>query len=227
MAIFNTVYGGEWHWKPWSNTVAYYNINDNDTSSYIYDLSWNNYTQTWHWTAWYDTDATYWRVATFNWSSYTQASSIVNFWSEYTFIALFKTTSTSNQAVVIECAASTTYPIWLALNNYWAYSLWSAWQGNSNSNVNYWTSWEATTNSWTMLVWTRDSNWTGRIYKNWTLLTSWTVTSPNYSSWEALQIGRWRNGDACYLNWVFKLFIWENRCWNDADIQKIAKQYGL
>lgn len=24
MAIFNTVYGGEWKWHPWSNTLAYY-----------------------------------------------------------------------------------------------------------------------------------------------------------------------------------------------------------
>lgn len=29
MAIFNTVYGGEWKWKPWSNTLAYYPLNWN------------------------------------------------------------------------------------------------------------------------------------------------------------------------------------------------------
>lgn len=228
MSIFNMVYGKKQNkWKPWANTIVYYNINDNDTSSSIYDLSWNNHTQTWHWTAWYDTDATYWRVATFNWSSYTQASSIVNFWSEYTFISLLKTTSTSSsgQAIVLECASQSVFPIWFCFNYGGAYTLFSAGQWNWNSRLNYWTPWQQIAGEWIMLVWTRDSSGNGKLYLNWNKIAEWTIPAPNYSTWEALQIWRWRNGDAQYLKWAFKLFIWENRCWSDAEIQAISKQY--
>ena len=36
MAIFNTVYGGEWKWKPWANTLCYFPFIDDIT-----DHSWN------------------------------------------------------------------------------------------------------------------------------------------------------------------------------------------
>ena len=216
-----------YEWEPWSNTVVYYDIDDNDTITNIYDKSWNNYTQTWNWTAWYTTDVDYWRVATFNWSSYTQASSIVDFWGEYTFISLLKTTSTSSsvQAIVLECASTTVYPIWLCFNYGGAYTLYSSGQWNSNSFLAYWTAWQQIVDEWIMLVWTRDNSGNGKLYLNWNKIAEWTIPAPNYSSWEALQIWRWRNWDANYLNWQFKLFIGENRCWGDVEIKKFYNWY--
>ena len=76
-------------WQPWANTLVYYNINDNDTNSTIYDLSWNWVDQTWYWTSWYDTDATYGRVATFNGNNYTSAWSIINF-GQFLFFYFFE-----------------------------------------------------------------------------------------------------------------------------------------
>jgi len=46
MAIFNTVYGGEWKWKPWANTIAYYPLTSTSTTS---DMSWNWYTLSKSW----------------------------------------------------------------------------------------------------------------------------------------------------------------------------------
>jgi hypothetical protein len=74
-------------------------------------------------------------------------------------------------------------------------------------------------NTWHMIVWTRDSNWLMKIYIDWVFNNSaqsnWT---PSYTSWENLQIWRRRKGDTKYLNWVFKLFIWEDRCRTSQEI---------
>ena len=46
MAIFNTVYGWEWSWKPWANTIAYYKFewDANDYSWNSHNLTTNNVT---------------------------------------------------------------------------------------------------------------------------------------------------------------------------------------
>lgn len=43
MAIFNTVYGGEWKWKPNANTIAYYPLTSATT---VNDMSGNNHNLT-------------------------------------------------------------------------------------------------------------------------------------------------------------------------------------
>lgn len=217
----------KWWWQPWPNTKVYYNINDNDTNSTIYDLSWNWVDQTWYWTPWYTTDATYGRVATFDGNSYTQAWSIVDFGSECTFIALYKkNTANQNMAVVTECASSSQYAIWIAnefdnnKSQVWFSWSWGWWQVQSSTLA---------TTDWVMVAWTIDSTFTTRIYINWVLdntSTDWT-SAPWYSWWEKLQIWRWRNGAPRYLNWQFKLFIWEDRCWTDQEIADLASEYGF
>lgn len=216
-------------WQPWANTLVYYNINDNDTNSTIYDLSWNWIHQTWHWTPWYATDATYGRVATFNGNSYTQAWSIVNFGQECTFICLVYQTN-SSAAFVIEGTNPSDFWIWLA-TAYWisnkyiwwfSWKTWSWWNLYVNSQTNI------TTNQWMMIAATRANDGTAKIYINWVLNNTKTLTDTiDYSNWETLQIARWRNWDTQYLNWKFKLFIGENRCWTDAEITALAEEYGF
>ena len=232
MTIFNMAYlKSSWWWgwwQPWANTLVYYNINDNDTNSYIYDLSWNNHTQTWSWTAAYTTDATYGRVAVFNGNSdtYTSAWSIVDFWSECTFIALFyRKNVSSSSAIVTECASSSSYPIWIACEVANKYQWWYAWAGNWNAHIQ--STSDAVANQWVMIATTRASDGTAKIYINWTLdnTVSWMAT-PNYTSWNNLRIWNWR-GTYYPINWKFKLFIGENRTWSDAEIAALAQEYGF
>lgn len=220
-------------WQPWANTKVYYNINDNDTNSTIYDLSWNWVDQTWHWTPWYTTDATYGRVATFNGSSRTQAGSRVNLGNECTLIALVKTSSTNAQSIVLQWASSSARPFWLALNenvasiNRWAFGIFS-WTWDSDNSFVWATPYPLSTDVWTFIAATRASDWTAKIYINGVLNNTHVLSrTPSYSSWENLQIGRWRNWDTKYLNWDFKLFIWEDRTRTDQEIADLASEYGF
>ena len=213
--------------QPWVNTKVYYKINDNDTNSTIYDLSWNWVDQTWNWTPWYTTDATYGRVAVFDGNSYTQAGSIVNLWSECTLIALVK--RASGYTVVAEWASRSDYSsVCLNFNrDYDKYTWWYAWAWASEpKQVD---SISATvSNQWVMIATTRASDWTAKIYVNGVLDNTVTwMNNPNYSSWENLQLGRWRNGDEKYLNWQIKLIIWEDRTWTDQEISDLASEYGF
>ena len=69
MAIFNTVYGGEPKWKPWTDTVAYYKFDWN-----LNDSSWNWYDITLYtWSVTYWTASWWWKYAYFNrdtWTNY-------------------------------------------------------------------------------------------------------------------------------------------------------------
>ena len=214
-----------WEWTPWVNTLVYYNINDNDTNSTIYDLSWNGVDQTLYWTVWYTTDATYGRVATFDGSSYTQAWSIVNFGGELTLITLVNRASWNT--VVAEWASPSVWSsVWITFDrDRPKYMAWYAWYGSADPRSIYSSS-NAVSNQWVMIATTRASDGTAKIYINWTLdnTVSW-MNTPDYSYWENLQIGRWRNWDEHYLNWQFKLFIGEDRCWTDAEIAALAEKY--
>lgn len=212
-------------WTPWANTKVYYKIDDNDTNSTIYDHSWNSVDQTWSGNASYTTDATYGRVAVFDGSSYTQASSIVNFGSECTFIALFLRDNTTDQhSIVVECASGSAFPIWIACDTpskYTGYYAGSWFQTpfkvDSTSS--------ATANQWVMVATTRASDGTAKLYINWVLDSTVTwMNTPNYSSWNNLRIWNWRD-NYYYLEWKFKLFIWENRCWTDGEIAALAEEY--
>jgi len=213
-------------WQPWANTKFYYNINDNDTTSTIYDLSGNWVDMTWYGNPSFSTDVTYGRVAEFDWSSYTQANNRVNLWSECTMIALVNRSSWD--AVVIECTSPSAWGVWIAYSwdvNKYAWWYWWAWASDPKeirSLTNY------VSNQRVMIATTRDSSWTARIYVNWVLdnTLSW-MNNPNYSSWEALQLGRWRYGWPQYITWKIKLVIWEDRCWTDAEIASLAGEYGF
>lgn len=217
-----------WGWRqPWANTLVYYNISDNDTNSTIYDLSWNGYDQTWYWIPWYTTDATYGRTASFDGSSYTIASSRVNFWDEVTFIALcnFDTQINSRPRVIVsQWQGSSSWGTWIwewIFWTWWMYVTFPAWL--TQNDIDSWVN--PTLNTRYMIAWTRASDGTWKIYINWVLknTVSW-LTIPTYNVWTNLTIWqRWGNSN--YFHWLFKLFIWENRCWTDAEIAALAQEY--
>lgn len=215
-------------WQPWANTLVYYNINDNDTNTTIYDLSWNGYHQTWWWTAAYSTEAGLWRVATFG-GTYTQTTSKVNFWNDITLISLVKTTSTADQTVVSQWASSSTWAFWHILNfetgGTYHGVIWSfSWTTNFDNSIVKSAISQLPTNTWKLITTTRDSSWTWKVYIDGVLDNTATLTAnPWYTSWENLQIGRWRSWWPKYFYWQFKLFIWENRRWTD---QEVADYYN-
>ena len=210
-------------WQPWVNTKVYYNINDNDTNSTIYDLSWNWVDQTWSWTPQYTTDATYGRVAVFDWASQTSAGSIVNFGGELTCIALVKANS-SPWIIFWEWSSASRRPsVAFKLEGDNSILFTCSWTGGWHS-VNTWTTYQ--TNTWYMITGTRDSSWNLKIYINWTLVnTTSSVPAPNYNAGDNLMIGKryWEP----YLNWQFKLFIGENRTRTDQEIADLASEYGF
>lgn len=213
-------------WQPWVNTLVYYNINDNDTNSTIYDLSWNWVDQTWHGTSWYTTDATYGRVATFNGMSYTEGWSIINFGSECTFIALVNLNNFLG-GIVIECASSSSYGVWLSCNCDVANTLTGWYSGILDGNLHINTTSVVSANQRVMVASTRASDWTAKIYINWVLDNTVTwMNNPTYTNPENLGIGRWRRGTN-YMNGQFKLFIWENRTRTAQEIVNLATEYGF
>lgn len=213
-------------WQPWANTITYYNINSNDTNSTIYDLVWN-LDMTWYWTVAYQNDANYGRVAYFNWSNaYCEAWWKCNLWTDFTMITLFNIDpwKTSPWTVISQLASSSAYPIgmWYKYIDYTSYYNWWLYKHppiNSTSIVS---------NNWVMMAVTRANNWTTKLYINWVLEKTETISSTiNYNSWANLQIARRRSWDNEFHQWCFKLFIWENRVWTDAEVAALATEYGF
>lgn len=62
---------------PWEYTLLYLPIDDSDTSSTVYDHSWNAKDNTWYWTSSYDTLASGKRVLNFTWSNGIYISSAI------------------------------------------------------------------------------------------------------------------------------------------------------
>lgn len=207
-------------WQPWANTVVYYKINDNDTNSTIYDLSWNSLDQTWYGTPWYTTDADYGRVAVFNWNSYTQGSGKADFYDEFTIIALVKPSSANRCMFISQNQSSSLRPIWMSINAWWSWKFeWVIFDGyaiQSSTSVQW--------NVRQMVAISYDGSGNRRIYVNWELDNTATQTVTSYTTWSNLTLWqRWNNAD--YYNWQLKLLIGEDRCWTDQEIADIATEY--
>ena len=215
-------------WTPWANTVVYYNIDDNDTTSAIYDKSWNNYTLSWGTFSFY-TDANAWRCYT--WGSYSTlpSRSIINFWNSFTFITWCKPTSapwsTWMSAFANWATSSTHASNWISVFSNGSIIWWSAWVNNYNLKVisdasAIWTYWQ-----WKMIAYTRDNSGNLILYLNWTSIktntVSWSVTYPSSSQF---LLWGWRSGDKQSFQGYIKCLIWENTTWT---AQKIANYYNL
>ena len=227
MAIFNTVYGGEWNWKPWANTVWYRPL-QNDCKDYSwnwYDGTWNSpsYTQSW----------TTINVAYFNWSyidlsnfRITEDNTTINVWvksnSTNTWQEVFDATwgSTGNSVTYFWY----NWP-WDVSNQYW---MQHAYNGGSYAKV--YTSWWPFQDVWKNICVVMNTSGV-KIYMNWVLQTttstlSWQMNwTPNASIW-------WRKyWNTNFFRWYISEFIWENKNRTDEEIlnyyNKTKKNYWL
>ena len=206
-------------WKPWANTLVYYNINDNDTSTTIYDLSWNNNNLSWT-TITYWTDATVWKVFT----AWRPSSSIINFGNEFTFISwAYYTAATgcifSNGAWASSFASNSLFA-WYNTNKMTGF----VWGNTTNPAKWIISQSDIPTNQWVMYAYTRDSSWNLKIYLNATLDNTTTIaTNPVYPSWTTFMFWWWW-GWGNDMNGKIKTLIWENRTWTADEIAKYYNQ---
>ena len=216
MAIFNTVYGGEPKWKPWVNTILYYDFEHTSWTAET-DVAGN-----YNWT--YLNTPTIWTLS--SWKKY------FNSWgTNY----LYTTNTISNITYT-----SATVCVWInpqqASNGSW---FWQDWRGHSwatifcstyNSQTSYyigwynwdWSSTSMTANAWNnvVIVWDGTTQYT---YLNWTLIWTRTLKSDTankkfyiwaIASWNGTVTNKW---DA-----YFWAVIIENAVWS---AQKIADYY--
>jgi hypothetical protein len=172
MAIFNTVYGGEWGWwAPSSSVTARYKFawDSKDYSWNNRDASWANVTYSSSWNLNY---------AVFNWSS---SYLLANNWlssSNYTVSVWMKSSQTSAgymiltngsgnnmQSLALNYSNSKLHPdqyCWIWSSNWFATSInvWD-WKRHNVISIRNWTTWY--------------------IYVDWVLAWSWTVTSNLYT----------------------------------------------
>lgn len=214
--------------QPWANTLVYYNIDDNDTTTTIYDKSWNNYDATWSSTGSYVVDSNAGRVAYFNWQ-YADTWAVIDFGNNFTFNVWINQTvapsSRDYQTIFWEWASSSTLPsVWMDFRDGSTKLFGFAdWTGNLIIlNV----STTADLNTWMLLSMVLDS-WTLTIYKNWVSLGNLAnVPNPTYniSWWATFALSRWRNWDLNVFNWYIKEFIGEDKARTSQEIQDYFDQ---
>ena len=214
--------------QPWVNTLVYYNIDDNDTTTTIYDKSWNNYDATWSSTGSYIVDSDAGRVAYFNWE-YADTWAVINFGNNFTFNVWINQTVAPSwygyQSIFGEWASSSTLPsVWMDFRDGSTKLFGFAdWTGNwIILNV----STTADLNTWMLLSMVLD-NWTLTIYKNWVSLGNLAnVPNPTYniSWWATFALSRWRNWDLNPFYWYIKEFIGEDKARTSQEIQDYFDQ---
>lgn len=216
MAIFNTVYGGEWKWKPWSNTIAYYPLTTITTTSDMkgsgtaYDL-----------TNWWD--VTFW---TYNWvncahfggtatSSRLYSSTSLFTWSStFTVNLWYRATDTmnwhNNIFSVWTANWTNSFVIWINNpNSQWTLYVW--WWNNDR---NAWYLMEQ--DKWYNITYTHD-NWTIKVYVNWNLEYTWSVsfTIQNWFTWLWTSVYS-RDG----MIWNLSEVIVESAEWTSDEVAK-------
>jgi hypothetical protein len=176
MAIFNTVYGGEPKWKPWTNTIAYYKF---DGDSLDYSWNWYNVTSVTS----YDTLSSWIKVAYFS-GKLSTSNTNTNLWYD-----LFKVDQDITISFYVKPSSfwsEWTRPLYISGN--WSYRVsrinvysnkleWGLW----NWWFNYATfSTSISTSAFRHIVLVYNhTNKTVSMYKNWTLVS--TVSTSWYS----------------------------------------------
>ena len=201
MAIFNTVYGGEWKWKPWSNTLLYLPLNQNANDET------GNYTIT-------NSNVTFSdNYAVFNGSSakLVSTSNIALTWNpSFTFSMWIYHTRTNTDVIFGIWPRSAWKVVWIFLDsskiNIWKYNSWDI---STTATV--------ATNTWINLIMTSD--WTTtKIYSNWILIYNSNIT---YDIWSWILMV-WANSfdNSNYWWWRISKFILENKTWSENEITK-------
>lgn len=198
-------------WNPWANTLCYYNINSNDTTATIYDLSGNWNDLTWYGNWAYATDANAWKVADFDGSSYASLGGYINpWWTAYTLVVRWKYQTA--WTYVAQWSSSSYLNSVSITNTDFTYTKqavpWSWLDFNTTQS----------SDTWAMLVWVRDGN-DIKVYYNWVL--DWTTTNndiqTDWTSWGYWQL--WANRQVYgKLTGQIKTVIWENKAWTAEDV---------
>ena len=213
MAIFNTVYGGEWKWKPWANTIAYYplNWNLNDSSG-----NWYNSIASW-WTLSYPSNK-YLQLS----SWYSRFQSPLWWWvltSELT-ISVWEKDIPYNSENTIFCiwvdGISGSWWCYRLLWNNWGYKVWTT-NGITwiETSVYPTTSW-----IWHHLVAIlKPSNYI-KIYIDGTLKETKTISYNPRNPWWYMAL--WQTTTSQSISWYLDEIILENK---ERTAEKISKYY--
>lgn len=211
MAIFNTVYGGEWKWKPWANTIAYYPLTATST---VNDFSGHNNTLTNYNSA---------QFGDYNWvSCYLKTS-----WNYLQWTVANIPTWNSNRTVSVWLVndGNTGWTVVWWWNWWWATQFSLFFNGNypyfsSNGTGDIQLDATLTTGIWYNLILTYDGTAT-KMYQNWAFMKSSNMSLNTW--WTQLSIWSIYSSSTGY-KWKISNLIIENKV---RTAQEIADYYNL
>lgn len=213
MAIFNTVYGGEWKWKPWANTLAYYKFdwNLNDSSG-----NWHNLTNSW--TISYSTSPYAVNLTTSSYL-YFNNSDTFNHDRTYNTWAYITSRNPNNSATVLfsQWTWATNSMIFCCIDYQWKLSMWFY---NDDST---WTI-TSSLNQWVNVCYTYNyATKTYKAYINWvkdidgTKATQYSIASWNLYVWALADNPPFPN---YRVQWKLSEFILENKARTAEEVSK-------
>lgn len=204
--VLKNAYIGEYGWKPWSNTVAYYPLTSTTT---VNDQSWNNRNLTNSW-------VTFW---TYKWidCAYSNMQSLLY---NSSFVTNIQNLTISVRAYYVSnnnYGGDYNQMIWRwwgSSENFWPYI--DIPQGRQLRCSPWWigTIYPANNSKWMHVIVTYNGSNIIKLYVNWVLNA--TNSSANIPSWTNLRI--WgRDWYHWWYGWLSE-FIVETKVWTDAEI---------
>lgn len=231
MPIINLVYGGSlwggW-WKPWANTLLYLPIDDDDTSSIVYDHSTNQTNFTWYWTAAYDTLSSGKRVITFSGGNGIYIDTNITTTQPLT-ISLwhYRNWNQSNDGSIFVSQSDSPWPRGLIVSYTNTRNWMSAFYWDDAGWRNYGNRFNPLDQTWYHIVVVLDSN-TITMYVNWSQNTTWSWNTPSFWLIPANSFWFTRsnniNTNTRFLNWKMGSVIIENKA---RTAQEISDYYNL
>ena len=230
MSVLKNIYIGEYGWKPWANTIAYYPL-ETDTNDY----SWNNRNWTNNWVTfsdwlWVFNGSSYISLGTGSWTNI-QTNMTISVWFRWNW-------SWSKDNMVV--AKSQYYAPWTWYSNYAFYAIsiheedrylmaWFYNQSDFNAHpLNFRTTWwwsptlwpVSQSNKWYHVVITND--WTTKkAYIDWTLVATETNTSTSSTQSVDTRIGSAvRYNYDSYFNWNISKVIFEDKTWSADEVSE-------
>ena len=214
-AYFNEDLGGSY--QPTANTTAWYKL-ETDANDY----SWNNRNASWanvtYWTSW---DLKY---AIFNGSSsYLLANNGLSSWN-YTVSVWIKANELKTEAILLtNWSGNNMQPIYLGSNGNVTQWYW-IWSSSQYSTPN----WTVSTSTWYNIVSVREWS-TAKIYVNWQLIWSWSVTTNTYTDQWSIWAQKYYNQH--WYNWFMSNLIIEDKARTASEIadyyNNTKSNYGL
>ena len=205
-------------WTPGENTLFYYNIDDNDTNSTLYDKI-GNFNLTWNVAPTYYTNASLGRYV-WMWNlwnnAYATASSYVLFWNEFT----------------MNCLVNYWYNWWGVLYVQWfrSASVSKSIEFDTNNiyfrtKLNEWLA--AGSNPWfnkrSLYTFVCSSSWNyKKIYVDGVEVKSSTYNNDTEWVWWYWTLGCWSSWNWNF-NWYMKIFMWESKA---RTAQEISDYYN-